>query len=142
MSEAPEPPEDAPLPVKAIVALISTGLRGAFVKLPPGSVKPGDTWDTSPKEPQPGTTASGSGKLTSMAQDAATGDNVAKLEYQSSVERSGDAEGAPVRGVLSGTSKALFSTKGYVLDVERRLSGDANGMTLTVNVDADWKPKG
>jgi hypothetical protein len=142
VSEAPQPPEDAPLPVKAIISLISTGLRGAFVKLPPGPIKAGDSWDTSPAEQPEGGTASGSGKMKGMAQDANTGENVAKLEYHSSVEKTGEAEGQSLKGSLGGTAKALFSQAGYAISIERRLSGDAAGMTLTINVDVDWKPRG
>jgi hypothetical protein len=142
VTDPPVPPADAPLDVKAVIALVGTGLKGSFARLPEGPVRAGDTWDTAPAEAPTDGTAQGTGTLAGLAEDAASGERVARLEYTSKTERTAEAEGESVTGTFSGSATALFAVSGYAVNVERRLTGEAKGMSLNVEIFARWAPAG
>lgn len=139
VTDLPEPPADAPTDLKALVALLSTGLQSSFIRLPDGPVRAGDTWQTSPSQQPKGGTATGTGKLLGMARDETTGEEVARLEYTSNSELAAEAENIPLAGTLTGTATALFARTGYAPNVQRRLRGEAAGMSVTLEVSATWK---
>jgi hypothetical protein len=140
VAEMPEPPENAPQEVQAVVGMVVGALQAGFVTLPDKSLKNGDTWNPVSDDDDEGRT--GTGTFNGMARDDASGEDVARLAYAyqraPGAEPAEGASGPRVEGKQD--IEVLFSVAGYPVQVLRKSSGDIKGIGgFNSEVKAEWK---
>jgi hypothetical protein len=136
VSNEPEPPEAAPMEVKAIVGMLINGLASSFVRVPEQPVKDGGRWDDKPSKQKEGvTSAKYSGSLESLGRNAA-GEDIAELQFSAEIEA--DREGNKLKVKQDG--KASFSTTGgYAVTVKRKVNNEIVGQgSLLSEIEATW----
>ncbi|MBC8069001.1 MAG: hypothetical protein IAG13_11765 [Deltaproteobacteria bacterium] len=136
VSNEPEPPEGAPMEVKAIIGMITSGLTSSFVRVPAQPVKDGEQWDDKPTKTRAGvTSAKYTGKLRGLGRNAA-GEDIAQLEFTAAIEA--DREGQKISAKHDG--KAAFSTTGgYPSSVKRTVNNEVVGQgSLLSEIEATW----
>jgi hypothetical protein len=136
VSNEPEPPEGAPMEIKAIIGMITNGLSASFVRVPAQPVKDGEQWDDKPTTNREGvTSAKYTGKLGGLGRNAA-GEDIAQLEFSAAIEA--DREGHKISSKHDG--KASFSTTGgYASSVKRKVNNEIVGQgSLLSEVEATW----
>ncbi len=134
IDDMPEPPEDAPQELQAMVGAVSGAVAMMFVELPTEAVRADDTWDLARTEE--GRTRKGKGTFKGLARDEALGEDVAKLTL--SADQSAERNGQKV--TTTQNTKVQFSTRGYPTLVQRTMNGEIPGLgRLTTDVTAEWK---
>jgi len=140
VNNEPEPPESAPLPTKAILGMITTGLMSAFVRVPEQPVKDGESWDAKSKESDVTVkSATVTGTLAGLGRNAA-GEDIAQLVYAANIEAEKQGQAIKIKQDV----KASFSTTGgYPVTVERKINNELVGQaTVLIEIEAEWKKGG
>lgn len=140
VSNEPEPPESAPMEIKAIIGMITGALTSGFVRVPEQAVKDGESWDAKPEKNKVTVTkATNTGTLKGLARNEA-GEDIAKLEFVAEVE----AEREGQKFVVKQDVKASFSTTGgYAVAVKRKINNEIVGQgSLLSEIEAEWTKGG
>jgi hypothetical protein len=140
VSNEPEPPESAPMEIKAIIGMISSALTSGFVRVPEQPVKDGESWDAKSKESKATVkSATHTGTLEGLGRNEA-GEDIAQLAFVASIEAEREGQTFKVKQDV----KASFSTTGgYPVSVKRTINNEIVGQgTLLSEIEAEWKKGG
>lgn len=140
VSNEPEPPESAPMEVKAIIGMISGALTSGFVRVPEQPVKDGESWDAKSKETKVTVkSATHTGTLEGLGRNEA-GEELAQLAFVANVEAEREGQTFKVKQDV----KASFSTTGgYAPKVERKINNEIVGQgTMLSEIEAEWTKGG
>ena len=139
VTEMPEPPTDVAVGLRAMLGMVTTGVKAGLPRVPDKAVTKGDSWDALSAGSVPsGQTATGTGSLSGLATDEG-GRNLAQLLYE--YEQSGTTK-TPLGDVdfrLKANLEALFVVSdGHAAHVEGHINRDAMGQSETLELTADW----
>jgi hypothetical protein len=121
VSNLPDPPADLPMPVKATLAQLTSGILFGLVRVPETSLKKGQTWTPEPTREDPKVKVEGTGTFEGMVQSA-SGISLAKLSLESRSEGEREAEGQKLNISSSQQVAVLFAPEaGFPTEVKRNL---------------------
>ncbi len=142
VSDLPEPPESAPMPVKGIIGMLTSGLTaGLAMRLPVEPIKDGESWDAKSDKPDEGVVSStNTGTLGGLGRSAG-GEDIAQLAYTAQIESKRAQGGQELTVKQEIDTKASFSaTGGYPVEVERKINNEIVGQaTIYIEVAAEWQ---
>jgi hypothetical protein len=140
VSNEPEPPENAPMEVKAIISMISGALTSGFVRVPEQPVKGGESWDAKSEETKASVrSATHTGTLQSLGRNEA-GEEIAQLVFAAQIEAEREGQVFKVQQDV----KASFSTTGgFPVTVERTINNEIVGQgSMLSEIEAKWTKGG
>jgi hypothetical protein len=140
VSNEPEPPEAAPMEVKAIISMISGALTAGFVRVPEQPVKDGESWDAKSEETKVQVkSATHTGTLEGLGRNAA-GEEIAQLVFAAQIEAEREGQ---VFKVKQDVTASFSTTGGYATTVVRKINNEVVGQgTLVSEIEAEWTKGG
>ena len=141
VSNVPDPPDNLPMPVKATLGLLTSGILYGLVRVPQTTLKKGQTWTPESQRDDDDMTVTGSGTFDGMVRDDKSGASLAKLSIASTSQGEREAEGTKLKIESSQTVAVLFLAEaGFPAEVKRDFKmaiGDAGD--LIGEAEVVWK---
>ncbi len=141
VSNVPDPPQDLPMPVKATLAQVTSGILFGLVRLPETTLKKGQTWTPKSSRDDDNMKVTGSGTFEGMVRDEKSGASLAKLSIESTSEGESEAEGTKLNIASSQKVAVLFATDaGFPAEVKRNLKSSLGAAgDLIGEAEVTWK---